>query len=126
MLWLLIEHADNTNLLRWLISLVVTNSRTIRLKWCWPWDIDPPDGNTTLFVNRWLYGQSIEQTQLLACDYHEETIFLTITNWKLDGNGKSNDFEAFRDSEKACKIKELLQVGEVEFVTVANLYDRLG
>lgn len=29
-LWLLIEHADNSNLLRWLISLAVTNSRTIR------------------------------------------------------------------------------------------------
>jgi len=92
------------------------------LEWCRPRDIDPPDGNTTLFVNRWLRSQGIKQTRLLACDYHGETIFLVVTDRKLDGNGTSNNFEAFRESEKACQIKELLQVGEVEFVTVANPY----
>ena len=61
-----------------------------------------PDGNTTLFVNRWFRSQSIKQTRLLPCYYHGETIFLAVTDRKLDGNGTSNDFEAFREREKAC------------------------
>jgi hypothetical protein len=47
---------------------------------------------------------------------------LVVTDRKFDGYGTSNDFEVLWESEKACQIKELLQVGEVEFVTVANPY----
>ena len=92
------------------------------LEWCRPRDLDPPHGNTTLFVNCWLHHQGIKQTHLLACDYYRAAIFLVVTDRKIDGNGTPNDFEPFREGKKACQIKELLQVGEVEFVTVANLY----
>jgi hypothetical protein len=92
------------------------------LEWCRPRNIQPPDGNTTLFVNRWLRSQGIKNTRLLACDYYGETIFLVVTDRKVDGIGSLDNFEAFRESERACQIKKLLQVGDVEFVTVPNPY----
>jgi hypothetical protein len=49
-------------------------------------------------------------------------MFLVVTDRKVDGNGTSDNFEPFQESERARKIKKLLEVGEVEFITVPNPY----
>jgi hypothetical protein len=59
---------------------------------------------------------------VLACDYHEETIYLVVTDRKIDSHGTCDNFEAFQESERALEIKELVNVGDVEFVTVPNPY----
>lgn len=92
------------------------------LDWCTLRDLDPPNGNITLFMNRWLRGKGITQTRVLACDYHEETIYLVVTDRKIDSHGTCDNFEAFQESERALEIKELVNVGDVEFVTVPNPY----
>ncbi len=92
------------------------------IEWCRPRNLDPPDGNTTVFVNRWLRSHGITQTRLLACDYHREGIYLVVTDRRIDRNGTSDNFEPFKESERARRIKELVQMGELEFVTVPNPY----
>lgn len=92
------------------------------LEWCHPRHLNPPVGNTTVFVNRWLRDNGITHTRLLACDYHQKPIFLVVTDRKVDGNGTSDNFQPFQESERAREIKKLLEVGEVEFITVPNPY----
>jgi hypothetical protein len=47
---------------------------------------------------------------------------LVVTDRRDDKNGTSDNFEPFQESPRALRIKELLGVGEVEFITVSNPY----
>ena len=92
------------------------------LQWCRPRGLDPPDGNVTLDVNDWLRTHNIAQTRLLSCTYHAETIYLVVTNRRIDRNATRDNFMPFAESENARRIKELVGLGDIEFVTVPNPY----
>jgi hypothetical protein len=82
----------------------------------------PRTGQPTVFVNRQLRSNGITQTRLLACDNHRKPIFLVVTGRKIDPNGTSDNFKSFLKSERACQIRKLLEIGDVEFITIPNPY----
>jgi len=93
------------------------------LEWARPRNLDLPEGNTTLVINRYLRSLGITQTRLLACDYDGEGIYLVVTDKKVDRNGTPHKFEPFQESQRARQVKALVEMdGEVEFVTVSNPY----
>lgn len=89
--------------------------------WCSRENLQPPESNISLFINRWLREKNIT-TRLLACDYREEPIFLVVTMRRVDPTGKPTHFELFKEDDRARFIKEQIGIDDVEFVTVPNPY----
>jgi hypothetical protein len=76
------------------------------LQWCQPRNLNPPEFNITLVVNRWLSSQNVH-TRLLACDYQRECVYLVVTDRKVDPKGTFDEFEPFQESERARNIKRV-------------------
>ena len=75
----------------------------------------------SVLVNEWLSENRIK-TCLLACGYHGETIWLVVTDKRVDPTGTPDIFEEFKESERVRQIKSYMDVGDVELVTVADPY----
>ena len=82
----------------------------------------PPTWKHQRFRRRVALRES-HKTCLLACGYHGETIWLVVTNKRIDPNATPDTFEEFKESERARQIKGYMNVDDVEFVTVADPYD---
>jgi len=91
------------------------------LEWCQPRGIDPPRGNITVFVNRWLRQHGIRRTRLLACVYEKSAIFLLVIDRKIAPHETPDNYTPFTESDEAQEIKQHVGVN-AEFVTVADPY----
>ena len=47
---------------------------------------------------------------------------MVVTNRRIDSNGTPDKFEPFEESERERQIKKLLELDEIDFVTVPNPY----
>jgi hypothetical protein len=92
------------------------------MQWCLPRNIEPPDiYNIMLTLNRWLSSRNIP-TCLLAVDFRGDSMYLVVTGRLIDSTATRTAFTPLKEDDRARKVKRQMDMGDVEFVTVADPY----